>query len=167
MLLEQEYGTTLDPEYGTLVEDGNQIVCDSCPLQPGTYYIHEYMIQSTIIVFFVGGVVNSFGCDTYTKQCTCNRPKTERTYCTSNQECTLQGTASASCALVGDYSTGTSYGTMPCNMCPSAQPICLAIKDQTKGICTCLQSGEPVLQSCRSVDINSRYLSNPSRSNHH
>ena len=48
-----EYGTTLD-EYGFLVEDGNQVVCDSCPLQPG-------------------GLVNQFGCDTYTKQCTCNR----------------------------------------------------------------------------------------------
>ena len=47
-------------------DDNNQIVCDSCPLQPG-------------------GLVNSFGCDIYTKQCTCNRPKLERTYCTSNQ----------------------------------------------------------------------------------
>jgi hypothetical protein len=48
-----EYGTTLD-EYGFLNEDGSQVVCDSCPLQPG-------------------GLVNQFGCDTYTKQCTCNR----------------------------------------------------------------------------------------------
>ncbi len=48
-----DYGTTLD-EFGTLTEDGNQIVCDSCPIQPG-------------------GLVNQFGCDTFTKQCTCNR----------------------------------------------------------------------------------------------
>jgi hypothetical protein len=47
------FGDSLD-EYGNLGEDGNQIVCDSCPLQPG-------------------GLVNQFGCDTYTKQCTCNR----------------------------------------------------------------------------------------------
>lgn len=138
-----EYGTTID-EYGSLKEDGNQIVCDACPLQPG-------------------GLVNSFGCDTYTKQCTCNRPKLERTYCTSNQECTLQGAASASCALVGDFSTGTSYGTMPCNLCPSSQPICLTIKDQTKGICTCLQSGEPVLQSCRNVDVQDRVFPDASQ----
>lgn len=59
------YGTSLD-EYGYLTEDGNQIVCDACPLQPG-------------------GLINSFGCDVYTKQCTCNRPKIERSYCTSNQ----------------------------------------------------------------------------------
>jgi hypothetical protein len=48
-----DYGATLN-EFGDLVEDENQIVCDSCPLQPG-------------------GLVNKFGCDTYTKQCTCNR----------------------------------------------------------------------------------------------
>ena len=66
------YGTTLDYSTGILLEDGNQIVCDQCPLQPG-------------------GLVNSFGCDVYTKQCTCNRPKLERTYCTTNEECMLQG----------------------------------------------------------------------------
>ncbi len=48
-----EYGQSLN-KFGLLVEDGNQIVCDACPLQPG-------------------GLVNQFGCDTYTKQCTCNR----------------------------------------------------------------------------------------------
>jgi hypothetical protein len=48
-----DYGETLN-SYGFLVEDGNQIVCDACPLQPG-------------------GLINQFGCDTYTKQCTCNR----------------------------------------------------------------------------------------------
>lgn len=48
-----EYGSSIN-EYGMLVEDGNQIVCDSCPLQPG-------------------GLINQFGCDTFTKQCTCNR----------------------------------------------------------------------------------------------
>lgn len=48
-----DYGTSLD-EFGSLTEDGNQIVCDSCPVQPG-------------------GLVNQFGCDTFTKQCTCNR----------------------------------------------------------------------------------------------
>ena len=48
-----DFGTSLD-EFGSLTEDGNQIVCDSCPIQPG-------------------GLVNQFGCDTFTKQCTCNR----------------------------------------------------------------------------------------------
>jgi hypothetical protein len=47
------YGSTLN-EFGMLIEDENQVVCDSCPLQPG-------------------GLVNQFGCDTFTKQCTCNR----------------------------------------------------------------------------------------------
>jgi hypothetical protein len=48
-----EFGESLN-EFGSLGEDGNQIVCDSCPLQPGN-------------------LVNQFGCDAYTKQCTCNR----------------------------------------------------------------------------------------------
>ncbi len=48
-----DYGATID-EFGDLLQDENQIVCDSCPMQPG-------------------GLVNQFGCDAYTKQCTCNR----------------------------------------------------------------------------------------------
>lgn len=48
-----DFGNSLD-SMGFLVEDGNQIVCDSCPLQPGN-------------------LVNQYGCDVYTKQCTCNR----------------------------------------------------------------------------------------------
>ena len=50
---DMDFGTTLN-EFGSLVEDGNQVVCDACPMQPG-------------------GLVNQFGCDTFTKQCTCNR----------------------------------------------------------------------------------------------
>ena len=50
---ELNFGNSLN-DYGLLVEDGNQVVCDACPLQPG-------------------GLVNQYGCDTYTKQCTCNR----------------------------------------------------------------------------------------------
>ena len=75
----------------------------------------------------------------------------------------MQGTASASCALVGDYSTGTSYGALPCNLCPSSQPICLVIKDNTKGTCTCLQSGEPVLQSCTRADAADRVFPDASQ----
>ena len=74
----------------------------------------------------------------------------------------LQGAAAASCALVGDFSTGTSYGTLPCNSCPSFQPICLAIQDQTKGICTCLQT-PPTLQSCRRADLADRVFPDASQ----
>ena len=96
------YGNSIDYKTGILLEDGNQIVCDQCPLQPG-------------------GVVNTFGCDIYTKQCSCNRPKLERTYCTSNSECLLQGDAASMCALVGDFSTGESYGMLPCSQCMTSQ----------------------------------------------
>jgi hypothetical protein len=47
------YGNGLNA-YGLLNEDGNQVVCYACPLQQG-------------------GLVNQYVCDTYTKQCTCNR----------------------------------------------------------------------------------------------
>lgn len=137
---ELSYGTTID-EYGFLKEDGNQIVCDACPLQPG-------------------GLVNSFGCDVYTKQCTCNRPKIQRTYCTSHQECQLQGEAAASCALVGDFQRPeNTYGTMPCNSCPTSQPICLvgASAGSSRGVCSCLQS-TPVFQSCTRADIGYRVI---------
>lgn len=94
------YGT--DSKYGSLTDDGRQIVCDACPKQEG-------------------GLTNQFGCDTYTRQCTCNRLKRDRTSCTSNGECSITGgssgdTSSSSpmCALVNDFSTGRSYGVSEC-----------------------------------------------------
>lgn len=131
------YGKSLDYTTGLLLEDGNQIVCDQCPLQPG-------------------GVVNSFGCDVYTKQCTCNRPKLERSYCTSNMECRLQGDAESMCALVGDFSTGESFGTLACSQCMTSQPVCLVSgKDSSKGICSCMLQSTPV-QSCSMQDVSQR-----------
>ena len=110
-----------------------------------------------------GGLVNSFGCDIYTKQCTCNRPKLERSYCTSNAECWLEGDAAASCELVGDFTTGSSYGTMPCNSCPTTEPICLVSgKDNTKGVCSCMQAATPT-QSCTSVDVANRVFPDASQ----
>lgn len=123
------YGTTIDYATGLLLEDGNQIVCDQCPLQPGN-------------------VVNSFGCDVYTKQCTCNRPKLERTYCTSNGECVLQGDAASMCALVGDFQTGESFGTLQCNQCITSQPVCLISgRDSSKGVCSCMLQVFPSLSA--------------------
>lgn len=133
---ELNFGTSVD-EYGFLQEDGNQIVCDACPLQPG-------------------GLVNSFGCDVYTKQCTCNRPKLQRTYCTTNQECALEGEAAASCVLASDFQRPeNTHGTLPCNSCPTSQPICLVGQDTTRGVCSCMQT-PPVFQSCKRSDLADR-----------
>jgi hypothetical protein len=98
--------------------------------------------------FFV--LTDVFGC----------RPKVERTYCTSNQECSLGGEAAPSCSLVGDFTLGTSYGSVPCNLCPSSQPICLVTDSSsasTVGVCTCIQQRTP-LQSCSAVDTGLRVV---------
>lgn len=98
----------------------------------------------------------------------CNRPKAERTFCTSNQECALGGAESpAMCALVGDFSLGTSYGSIPCNLCPSSQPICLvadssAASTTPVGTCTCMQQQQP-LQACSSRDLAMRVVPDASQ----
>lgn len=75
------------------------------------------------------------------------------------QECQLEGAAAASCALVTDFQTGESHGTMPCTSCSSSQPICLVTKGGTgKGVCSCLQTGAPVFQSCRGADVTDRVM---------
>jgi hypothetical protein len=61
-------------EFGSIVAStgsDQELLCYSCPIQ-------------------MGGYINRFGCDTITKQCTCNRPKRERTHCTANEQCLIQ-----------------------------------------------------------------------------
>ena len=103
----------------------------------------------------------------YVCVCVMYRPKAERTYCTTNQECQLGGDAAASCALVGDFSLGISYGSVPCNLCPSSQPICLVTDSSggssgTVGVCTCLQQQTP-LQSCARSDLSLRVVPDASQ----
>ena len=102
-------------------------------------------------------------------ECFCtHRPKVERTFCTSNQECLLAGDASATCALVGDFSLGTSYGSLPCNLCPSTQPICLVTDSSSAsagtsvGVCTCLQQPTP-MQGCSRADVAMRVVPDASQ----
>lgn len=72
------------------------------------------------------------------------------------------------CALVGDFSLGTSYGSMPCNLCPSSQPICLVTDSSISssstpvGTCTCMQQQQP-LQSCASRDLAMRVVPDASQ----
>ena len=98
-----------------------------------------------------------------------SRPKIERTYCTSNQECVLTGEASASCSLVGDFSLGTSYGSIPCNLCPTSEPVCLVTDSSQSrtstgvvGVCTCLQPTPP-MQSCSRADLAMRVVPDASQ----
>jgi hypothetical protein len=72
------------------------------------------------------------------------------------------------CALVGDFSLGTSYGSMPCNLCPSSQPICLVADSSISssstpvGTCTCMQQQQP-LQSCAPRDLAMRVVPDASQ----
>jgi hypothetical protein len=93
------------------------------------------------------------------------RPRTERTFCTTNQECLLGGQAAPSCALVGDFTLGNSYGSLPCSLCPSSEPVCLVTDTSsqgTVGVCTCLQQPTP-LQSCSSADLSMRVFPDASQ----
>lgn len=99
------------------------------------------------------------------------RPKMERTLCTSNQECMLAGESQATCALVGDFSLGTSYGSIPCNLCVSSEPICLVSDSGSSsqqrqqgvvGVCTCMQQPTP-LQGCSRVDLSMRVVPDASQ----
>lgn len=132
-----EYGVTATDFGGISDADGNkEVVCETCPLQPG-------------------GATNQYGCDLYTRQCTCNRPKRQQTYCTSNAECALiqDEEDPPYCALVGDYTTGYSYGSLPCQACLSSQPVCHTLDpESTFGTCTCLSTA-PTLLTCPSSEV--------------
>ena len=123
-------------------DDGRQIVCDACPRQGGL-------------------VTNQFGCDTLTKQCTCNRPKRDRTTCTSNDQCYLTGDNPSICKLVNDFSTGASYGSMECQTCPN-YPTCHVTDGSGAGTCSCMQLQTPV-QSCSPAFLNDRVMPDASQ----
>lgn len=96
------------------------------------------------------------------------RPKSKKTLCTSNQECTLAGDSAATCAFVGDFSLGISYGSIPCNLCASSEPICLVTESSSSspkvsvGACTCLLQATP-LQSCSAKDLSLRVVPDASQ----
>jgi hypothetical protein len=121
--------TNLD--FGGIADSGRQVLCNSCPRTSNPD-------------------INRFGCDTYTKQCSCSRPKTTVTSCTSNEECQMQG-LETQCALVSDFTTGKGYGTLGCQTC--TQAVCL-ISDGAKqvGKCSCLQQGLR-LQQCQQSEV--------------
>ena len=63
----------------------------------------------------------------------------------------MAGESQSTCALVGDFSLGTSYGSIPCNLCTSSEPICLVTDSGSSGaasgavgVCTCMQQPTPM-----------------------
>jgi hypothetical protein len=71
------YGPAANPqayeEVGAGV--GQEVLCNACPWQEGGY-------------------IKQYGCDTLTRQCTCNVPKRDRTFCTANEQCMVQASPS-------------------------------------------------------------------------
>ena len=96
-----------------LNEDFSKVICGACPKTSSM--IH-------------------FGCNTLTKLCSCNIFPQDTSYCSSHEECTMEGGA-IECEFVDSY-LEPSYGHTPCRQCP--KPICLITDGSGRGKCSCL-----------------------------
>lgn len=71
----------------------------------------------------------------------------------------MQGEA-LQCALVSDFTTGRSYGTLSCQSCQT-QAVCLVTDSKTQlGKCSCLQQGL-VLQTCQVSELLQTIFTDP------
>jgi hypothetical protein len=84
--------------------------------------------------------------------------KTATDSCTHNSECEMQGSTQPQCALVNDFTTGRSYGTLLCQTCPS-RPVC-HITDGSSGVgkCSCLQQGMRVSSCVAAAQFTTIFL---------
>jgi hypothetical protein len=133
------FGVT-NEDFGGIGESTRQTLCDACPLPTNPS-------------------INPYGCDTYTKQCSCSRPQTTSMTCTHNYECETQGIEPVQCALVNDFTTGRSYGNLECRTCPT-RPVCHITSGTGVGTCSCLQQGMS-LQQCTPSEVYSTKFLNP------
>lgn len=78
---------------------------------------------------------NRYGCHGLLRKCACGTPRTTVDKCSANLHCD----AEAQCELVSSMST-TSYGSLPCKLCPSqSQVLCLLKTGQgMPGGCVCM-----------------------------
>ena len=106
--------------------------------------------------------MNQFGCDTATKQCKCNVVKRERQFCTTNDECRIQGRDNpAICALVSDFTTGESFGSMECQDCSTTTPVCHILDTNSRvGVCSCMQS-RVLISGCEGSSLGADVFPNP------
>lgn len=111
-------------------ESGEELlgVCDACGVVDPTQF-------------------NRYGCDTYTKQCTCMVSVAQKTPCLSMAECNLP---QSSCTLVNDaqYPSSNAFGIMArCTDCATGSVTCLR-DGLGAGQCSCvIQNFE--MQTCR------------------
>lgn len=138
-----DYGTTV-LQFGGLADDNRERVCDACPMQPGNQ-------------------VNDFGCDLYTRKCTCNRIKQDTTSCMRNDECIHSGDTQPNCVFMSDFTTGESFGTIKCSSCTNNnRPTCHVLSANGVGKCTCMQTSVPV-QPCSGSNIGVRVTASNSQ----
>ena len=94
----------------------DRIPCGTCP-EPGLL------------------LTNRYGCHSSLRKCACGTPRVAVDKCSANLHCD----AEAECELVSSMST-TSYGSLPCKLCPSqSQVLCLLKAGQgMPGGCVCM-----------------------------
>lgn len=80
-------------------------------------------------------LTNRYGCHSSLRKCACGTPRVAVDKCSANMHCD----AEAQCELVSSMST-TSYGSLPCKLCPSqSQVLCLLKAGQgMPGGCVCM-----------------------------
>ena len=104
------------------------------------------------------GNLLEFGCDALTKLCTCNVPRYERTFCLSNEECTIN--PDATCAYL-DSEFESSVGYTPCRTCQT-EKICYLDRLTDQRFCACGLS-ELRFSGCNPTDIGQVITGHPDK----
>ena len=98
----------------TACEDGQLIPCGTCP-EPGQ------------------ALTNRFGCHSARRKCVCGNPQSSIDRCSANMHCD----AEAQCELVSSMAS-TSYGTIPCKLCPAKSQVLCLLQGKMPGGCACV-----------------------------
>eukprot|EP00961_Rhodomonas_salina_P289364 3910247-Rhodomonas_salina.1 len=78
------------------------------------------------------GAFQDYGCNLVTKFCTCKTQARSVTFCTQNEQCSLDAT----CLMVDDPFASASWGVDICENCRS-EAVCTFDGSQRLGQCAC------------------------------
>lgn len=98
----------------TACEDGQLIPCGTCP-QPEL------------------ALTNRFGCHSARRKCVCGNPQSAIDRCSANMHCD----AEAQCELMSSMGS-TSYGSIPCKLCPAKSQVVCLLQGKMPGGCACV-----------------------------
>lgn len=102
----------------------NLIACDLCPAAT-----------------FEGDL--RYGCEPMQKVCKCQVPQQAYTPCSKNAQC-----GSKAYCVLASFTTGVSYGTLPCGDCPSHNVYCLVQPTGFPAQCTCYTDSTTPMALC-------------------